>query len=336
MSESFAFAHPWALALLVLLPLYALWRRRQQRRAAVAFAPLQLAAPAPARARSRWRHGLLPLELALLAAALLGVAGPHREQRLELLEDEGVDVVLALDVSLSMLAEDFRPNRLAALRRLAGDFVGRAGGNRLALVVFAGDSYVQSPLTTDHGALAELLDGVTAYTLNPSKSAGTAIGDALLVAGERLAAGRIEGREQAVVLITDGESNTGVEPLLAARYLAASAVRLYAIGIGGTEPVQVRFEGEPVGGGESPYLAALDSAQLEAVAEAAGGRFFRATDAGALEAVLAEISRLESAPLEQRTLAVRSGFARWLALAALPLYSAYLLLAAFVLRRPLR
>mgnify|MGYP000721228641 CR=1 FL=1 len=106
-------------------------------------------------------------------------------EELDLIEDEGIDVVLVLDVSLSMMAEDFPPNRLEALRRIASDFIRRSGGHRIGLVIFAKDSYVQTPLTTDHRSLLSLLDGVTVYTLDQAKSGGTSVGDALLVAVER-------------------------------------------------------------------------------------------------------------------------------------------------------
>ena len=152
---------------------------RQRRRRTVRFPPLQYRA-----GETGWRFWkqLAPqLELLVLALVVVGLAGPYEETRLDLIEDEGVDVMLVLDVSLSMLAEDLPPNRLEALRRIARDFVSRAGGNRIGIVIFAKDSYVQTPLTTDHRSLLTLLDGVTVYTLDQNKSGGTSVGDALLV-----------------------------------------------------------------------------------------------------------------------------------------------------------
>lgn len=333
MSEAFHFARPWLLAAMALLPLYGLWRWRRERRRSLPFAPLQYRS---APGRRRWLAGLiLPLELLLLAAAVAGLAGPYRTTRLELVEDEGVDVLLVLDISLSMLAEDFPPNRLEALRAIARDFIARSGGNRLGLVVFAKDAFVQTPLTTDHAVMLELLEGVTVYAIDQAKSGGTAIGDALLVAAERLQRSKVEGRDQALVLITDGESNLGIDPVLAARYLAEQGARFYAIGVGGTEPVEVFFEGERVGG-DDPYLAVLDDSQLRAMAQAAGGRFFRATDVGALEEIFAELSRLESAPLETRTLETRESFTAGVALGVLSLFTAHLLLGGVLARRPYR
>jgi Ca-activated chloride channel family protein len=331
-NEVIQLSRPLILLGLLLLPLYGLLRARLLRRDAVPHAPLQYRPPARRRLAEvlRWA-----VELLLLAAAVIALAGPHRTTRLELMEDAGVDVMLVLDVSLSMLAEDFPPNRLEALRRIARDFIARSGSNRLGVLVFAKDVFVQTPLTTDHGILTELLESVTVYLIDQAKSGGTAVGDAILVAAERLAKAKVEGRDQALVLITDGESNVGIEPELAARYAASSGVRLYAIGIGGEKPVEVFFEGERVGG-DDPYLAYLDDRELKAVAAAAGGRYFRAADVGALEQVFAQLSRLESAPLEVRTVEIRHFQTSSLALAAFPLFAACLVLGGAVLRRPFR
>ena len=327
------FAHPWLLAMLLLLPPYAFYRIRQRRRRTVVFPPLQY------RGRSSgwrfWKQLAPQVELLLLALVVVGLAGPYKESRLELIEDEGIDVMLVLDVSLSMLAEDLPPTRLDALRRIARDFVARAGGNRIGIVIFAKDSYVQTPLTTDHRSLLTLLEGVTVYTLDQAKSGGTSVGDALLVAAERLGRSRVEGRDQTVVVITDGESNTGIEPELAARYLRRQGIRFHAIGVGGTEPVAVTFEGEPVGS-QGDYLAVLDDTRLRRVAELAAGRYYRATDVGVLESIFAELSRLESAPLELRTVATRRTLAHRLALAAVLLFGLHLALAGVFLRRPFR
>ena len=322
----------------ILLPLYFLLRRRRLQADAIAYPPLQYRdAPSPGR---RWTRLRLPLEIAILSIALLGLAGPYRETRVELLDDPGIDVMLALDVSLSMLAEDFPPNRLVALQQTARDFLTRSGGNRVGLVIFAGDAFVQSPLTTDRAVLAELLDGVTVDAVNQGKSGGTAVGDALLVAAERLEKSRPrepveKKRDQAVVLITDGASNLGIDPILAARHVRELGIRLYIIGIGGTEPMEVFYEGRRVGG-DTPYLAVLDDTELRNLAEAAEGSYFRALDLDALTAVFAELSRLESAPLEKRTLTRRKLLVSHLAMVLGPLFVLHLILAGLIARRPLR
>jgi Ca-activated chloride channel homolog len=337
MLETFGLARPWVLVLLVPIPLWVLWRSRVRQRA-VPFAPLQYASSPVVRRFGTWLLALAApvLEALLLAALVLGVAGPYRETRLELVEHEGIDVLLALDVSLSMLAEDIEPNRLEALRRIVRELIARAGGNRVGVVIFAADAYVQTPLTTDHRSLLELVDGITVHTLDQSLSGGTAIGDALLMSAERLTASRVEGRDQSLILITDGESNEGIEPELAARWVAQKEIRLYVVGVGGTEPVRVSFEGRPVGDEDSPYLAVLDDARLRSLADSAGGRYWRAIDADALEGIFDELSRLESAPFERRTLARRHSYSPWLALAALFLFAGHLNVGGLVLRRPFK
>jgi len=329
-----SFAHPWALLGLLLLPLAGWLRHRILARSATPYAPLQ---HRPAR---RWRRLAgrlhLPLELLLLALLVVALAGPRRLDRVELIEDEGIDVVLVLDVSLSMLATDFPPDRLQALRRIARDFVHRAGGHRLGLVVFAGDTYVQTPLTTHRPTLLSLLEGVQVEALHAGESGGTAIGDALLVASELLERARLPGRDQALILITDGDNNVGSDPLLAARYARHLGIRSYLVGIGGERPVEVFYAGQRLEWEGQPYLTALDDAALQAVADAAGGAYFRAADVGGLEAIFAELARLESAPLEPRTVELPHPFAPRLAAALLPLFAGVLVLGGALLRRPLR
>jgi len=333
MMDGWSWARPEALAGLGILLGFAMLRSWQLRRDVQHYAPLQYRCEI----RRGRRLGLLqlPLELALLAVVIVGLAEPYRSSDLELIEDEGIDVALVLDVSLSMLAEDFPPNRLEALRKIAADFVARGGSHRIAVVVFAKDAFVQTPLTTDHRVLLELLSGVTVDVLDQALSGGTAIGDALLVAAHHLEVHRVAGRDQAVVLITDGESNLGSEPTLGARYVGHLGARLYAIGVGGEEPIEVFVDGERLGG-DQPYLAFLDDAQLREMVDAANGRYYRATDVGALEDIFSELSRLEGAPFEVRRVSVRRSFTRYFALAALPLFCAVLWLGGVELRRPYR
>ena len=329
MIEGLELGRPWVLWGLLALPVYAWARYRFARRDAVPYSPLQYG-----RSGRRGRLAallLIPLEMVVLALAVAGLAGPYLRTELELIEDEGIDVALVLDVSLSMLAEDFEPNRLEALRKIAREFIQRSGSTRIGLVIFAKDTYVQSPLTTDHGVLLPLLEATTVHTLDQARSGGTAIGDALLGSADMLQRARIEGRDQALILITDGESNAGIETDLAARYVRELDIRLYAIGIGGEEPVEVEFEGTTL-----DYLAVLDDSQLRTIAELSNGRYYRASEVDALEEVFAELSRLEATPLEVRLVDIRRYLTDAVALGLLPLFAAALFLGGVRLRRPLR
>ena len=303
------FVQPWVLLLLIAVPYVGFLRWRRYRRDVVTFPPLQYR---PGRAGSgAWWWMLAAAEMIATAVLVVAAAQPYHESRFERMDEEGIDIALVLDVSLSMLAEDFPPNRLAALRSIAGDFLDRSGGHRVGIYIFAGDTYVQSPLTKDRVALKTLLDSVSVHALNQTKGGGTAIGDALVMATERLQRQKVEGRDQAVILITDGESNLGLDPMLAARYLKRAEARLYAIGIGSETPQEVYFQGERVGG-DTPFLAALDDESLRAMTAIADGEYFRATDADALGKVFGELSRLESAPLSTRTvIRKRTAAHRW-------------------------
>lgn len=326
---------PWVLLGLCLLPVYWLWRRRLRQHDRVAFAPLQL----EARRAGRWRRLAWrcspAFEVLLVTLLLLGLAGPRHLQHLQLLEEEGIDLVLVLDVSLSMLAEDFPPNRLDALRELARQFILQSGQHRLGIVVFAGDTYVQSPPSMQRDVVLELLQGVTVEAISTTKSGGTAIGDALLVASEGLRKVKVEGRDQALILMTDGESNTGSDPVLAARYARDLGIRTYILGIGSERPVPVMRHGKPLGG-DTPYMAVLDDAQLKAIAEAAGGRYDRAIDVGSLERLLAELARLEGAPLKGREVEISRSYGPIVAALLLGGFLCFMAVDGLWTRRPLR
>lgn len=330
---SLDFLRPVFLAGLALLPLYLILRWQLLNRAQTPYSPLQT------RSVGRWAwapKAQLVLEGLLVVLLVIGLAGPRRLHELELFTDEGIDVVLVLDVSLSMLAEDFPPNRLGALREIARDFVHRSGNNRLGVLIFAGDTYVQTPLTQHRGTVLAMLEGVTVDTINTSKSHGTAIGDALLASTEALVDTRFEGRDQAVILITDGENNTGFDPIEAAAYARHHGVRTYIVGVGAEEPVEVFYQGRRVGSDDQPYIAALDDAKLQAIADAADGQYFRASDVGALERIFGQLARLETAPLESQTVEIIDSFGTHLARASLPLFVGLLVFGGFILRRPLR
>ncbi len=328
-------AHPWVLLLLLLVPLYAWLRRRTVRGAAVAWAPLQYAQP------PRWRSWLqrfqLPCEMVILAGVVLALAGPHRRDEVELLGEEGIDVALALDISASMQAADFPPNRLEALKELAAALVRRSGSDRIALYAFGKHVFTQTPLTTDNGALAGMIESLAFESINHAESGGTALGDALLAAADGLLRQRVEGRDQVIVLISDGQSNAGADPILAARFVAESDVGLQVLGIGGNEPVEVYVDGEPFITVEDKILETfLDDTQLQEIAAAAGGRYRRAVDVEVLAAIFDDLARLETTPLEIENVVIRRSWAPLLARLLFLLFAAWLLTDGLLLRRPLR
>ena len=227
-----------------------------------------------------------------LGFGIVALARPQRtDERVEQ-SGRGIDIVLALDISGSMEIQDLRPTRLEAAKRLATDFVNSRAGDRLALVAFAGEAYSLAPLTTDYDLLREDLAG-----LHPGLIAedGTAIGTALGVAVNRLRAST--ARSRVCILLSDGESNAGsLDPLLAAQLAHAFSIRLYTIGLG--KDGFVPYGQDSLG--RTRYVSTrLDETTMRQLAAAADGRFFRATDNGALRDVFAQINRLEKSEIKQ-------------------------------------
>jgi Ca-activated chloride channel family protein len=322
---------PWALLLLALLPLLA----RRRRRAATPALPYPMVdavrAVGPGR-RARWRWLLPALRLAAVALLILAAARPQLGRAATQVRSEGIDIMLAVDVSSSMLAEDFqlesgRANRLDAVKAVVSEFLAKRPNDRVGLVLFAGRPYTQAPLTLDHGWLLANLERARIGMIED----GTAVGSALATA-----VGRLEGSEaksKVVILLTDGQSNAGkVPPMTAAESAKALGYRVYTIGAGtrGTAPYpQIdRF-------GRRVYVnmpVDVDEDTLTRVAEATGGRFFRATDTESLRKIYAEIDQLETTSQEGLQYLDYDELYVWLALAALLILAGEALLAQTWLR----
>lgn len=293
LGETFLFARPWALLLLAAVPLALAVLRLERRRAA------RLRHPRAALLATAWRSPLarvawLPqaLVVAALALAALALARPQgRERRAEDAAVEGIDVVIALDLSTSMRAADFEPqHRLHVAKEVLKDFIGRRRTDRIGLVVFAGDAWTQAPLTLDHGILRGLVDQLRFGVIED----GTAIGNAIATAVNRLR--ESEARSKVVILITDGDNNAGqISPQEAAGLARTLGVRVFPIlvGKGGLVPypVGVDFFGETVyERREFPVNPAL----LRQLAETTGGAYTVATDRESLEHGLqAVLDRME-------------------------------------------
>ena len=205
------------------------------------------------------------------------------------------DIFLCLDVSGSMQANDLQPNRLEAAKQNLEAFVDRLDGDRLGLVVFAGKAFVQCPLTLDHNVVKYFIKQVELSTVNMN---GTAVGDGLLVALARL--GQEGNSGQVVVLATDGVSNTGQDPLLAARVATAAGVKLYTIGMGRKGGAIMRMR-DGWGRIFEQRMEEPDEKTMTAMAEMTGGRYFRATDAGSLGAIYGQIAKLEKREVKVRS-----------------------------------
>ena len=290
------FAHPWALLLLPLIPLW-LIRLRRARSGAMVFSRASTLAAVSSRGAAVL--GALPEALRALAFALLVVAlaGPRTGARVVEEEAEGIAIMVALDVSSSMLAEDFQPrNRLGAAKRTISRFVQGRRHDRIGLVAFAGEALTQVPATVDYALLTAAIDALRVGQLED----GTAIGLGLATAANRLR--RTPGESKVVILMSDGVNNRGdVDPRAAARAAAAFGIRVFTIGVGSRGVARVPVARTPAGGLRYAQIPVnIDEPLLREVAASTGGRYYRATDTRALERVYAEIDRLVKTKVEVR------------------------------------
>jgi Ca-activated chloride channel family protein len=291
----FRFDDPLVLVLLLFLPLLFWAQRRWESRrwGALRFSALD-AARRSGKGRSRWAH-LIPglLRILALAALIAALARPQTGVTSESILTEGVDIVLAMDVSSSMLAEDLGPNRLEAAKEVAAAFVQGRRNDRIGLVAFAGEAYTQAPLTLDYGVIVGLLDEMQVGMIED----GTAVGMGLATAVKRLQASDAESK--VVILLTDGRSNRGeIGPTTAAQLAQALDVRVYTIGAGTQGTARVPIDDPRLGRRYVNIRVDLDENTLREVADLTGGHYFRATDRESLESVFAEIDALETTEIQ--------------------------------------
>jgi Ca-activated chloride channel family protein len=319
---SLDFASPWALLLLLAIPLL-WWARRRRRPAAIVFSNVAVLARGPRAGRGLAR-ALAALRMLAICGLVLALARPRSGARAENVSSDGINIVIAFDISSSMLAEDFQPqNRLEVARDKVKQFVASRSSDRIGLVAFSGEALTQVPLTTDYPVLVAAVDNLQPGQLED----GTAIGTAIATAANRLRTA--PGRSRVMIVLTDGENNRGaIDPRTAAKAAAAFGVRIYTIGVGteGMAPVPVgrglfglRYENRPV---------RIDEALLTDVARTSGGRYFRARDAAALQSIYEQIDRLERSPVRTRSYVRFTEQFRWpLAVALLALVAELALLA---------
>ena len=294
------FHDPQLLLLLLLLIPWAWLRWKQERRrgALPLYCEARFAA-LPDTFRSRCARHLPWLRVLTLALAILALARPQAIERETTVRSEGVDLVVALDLSTSMLAEELgakppRKNRLTMAKEVLAEFMRVRQGDRVGLIVFAGRPYQAAPLTLDHEWLRETIAGLKPGVVED----GTALGDAILAAVNRLRGQASSSR--AVILVTDGRNNAGdSDPNLAAAAAKAMGIRVHAIGIGARGPVVVPIDDPLTGTLYRQVDADLDETTLRNIATTTGGAYFRADDSGVLTEVFREIDRLEKRPIEE-------------------------------------
>ena len=326
--HNIAFENGWFLWFLLVIPLLIVYYIYRQGKAS---APVTLStagflAGGKKTFRHYLRHILFVLRLMAIAAVTVVIARPQNVDKWQSSSTEGIDIIMALDVSGSMLARDFNPDRLEASKNVATEFISGRPYDRIGLTVFSGESFTQCPLTTDHAVLINLLREVKSGIIED----GTAIGVGLATAINRIKDS--DAISKVVILLTDGVNNTGsIDPVTAAEIAKTFGIRVYTVGVGSMGfadyPVQT-----PFGMRYQKMQVEIDEALLQRIAEMTGGQYFRAVDNTSLQRVYAEIDKLEKSKIETREHSKREEvFMPW-ALAAIILLGLELLMRYLLMK----
>jgi len=294
MFDGIEFAHAVFFWLFIIIPLmvaYYIWREQKLQ------GTLNVSAVRGFAVREKsllpgLRHSAIVLRSLAIAALVIALARPQSSLSWQNTTTEGIDIMIASDISGSMLAEDFQPNRLEAGKNIAIDFIKNRPNDRIGLVIFSGESFTQCPLTIDHSVLINLYKDVK----NGMIDDGTAIGMGLATAVNRL--GGSEAKSKVIILLTDGSNNMGsIPPLTAADIAREFGIRVYTVGIGthGFAPYPVQT---PFGVQYQRIPVDVDEVTLKKIADVTGGQYFRATDNQTLENIYQQIDKLEKAKID--------------------------------------
>ena len=288
------FADPQFLWLLLAVPVVGIWSWWRRRRAGgLYYSDVGPARRAPTAWTVRLQWVPTAMRMGALTLAIVALARPQAQEVRRTKTTQGVDIMLALDASSSMQAEDFQPTRFEAAQEAAASFVQGRVSDRVGLVVFAAEAYTQVPLTLDYSFLQRMLERVSIGVVED----GTAIGTALATTVNRLKDSKAESK--VAILLTDGRNNRGqIDPQTAAEIAATMGVRVYAIGVGSTG--QGSAQSEPTAGTGQEESTGIDAGMLRTISASTGGRYFSATNQDALESIYAEIDTMETTPVDER------------------------------------
>ena len=316
------------LYLLVIIPLAVVYYILVGRGRATIIVSTTGSRKAPHTLRYWLRHTPIALRIAALAAIIIALARPVEVNHEEETRTEGIDIVIAMDISGSMLARDFTPDRLSAAKQLATEFVAERTGDRISVVAFAGEAFTQCPLTSDQASVGTMLSRLRSGVVED----GTAIGNGLATAINRL---RESGaKSKVVILLTDGVNNRGqISPIMAADIAQDLGIKVYTIGVGSRDKAPMPAY-DPFG--NMTYVMAdveIDEALLREIAAKTNGQYFRASDNKALKEIYAQINELEKSKVEiTHYTSYNELYMGWLLL-ALILLAAEFLMARMVLNR---
>ncbi len=331
MNSYMHFASPhllWLLLLIVPMVAYYIYRTLQGG-ASITISTVSMLKGAPRTLRYYLRHLPIVLRIAAFTLMIVALARPQDIEEHQNISSEGIDIMMALDISGSMLARDFKPDRITAAKEVAASFIGDRTGDRIGLVVFAGEAFTQSPLTTDKATLQTLLSRIRSGVIED----GTAIGNGLATALNRLR--ESNSKSKVIILLTDGVNNRGeIAPLTAAAIAKEMGVKVYTIGVGtmGRAPYpRVDMYGNIV-----DYVEAkveIDEDTLTQIAESTGGEYFRATNMEKLKAIYDQINELERSEVEITDFTTyHEKFLFWL-LAAIAVLFIEIMLSSLILKR---
>ena len=344
MTENFEFQFPWVLGLLALLPIYALLRGKVGKLSALKFSSAEIARAAGAKAKAATGRFLFFMRLLVVALVIVAQAGPRFANHHVETETAGIDIMLVLDLSWSMVAVDMsspgeRITRYDSASEVLTDFIQKRPDDRIGLVAFSGQPYLASPLTLNHEWLAENLQRLHIGTIG---DLGTAIGDAIVVAAKRLKAVP-NAKSRVIILLTDGDNNKGeIEPFPAAQLAAAVGCKIYTVGIGIEKPCympafdpatgKLKLDGN---GNVIPtlLLQPANYSVLGKMAELSHGKFYRATNHRELQTIYNQIDQLEKTEVKIKRYATYEPLYQWPLLAAISLLALEIILANTRYRR---
>lgn len=330
---NFSFAYPWLLLLLLAIPLLAWLKSRTGRQAAFLYSSVQLVRGITSLNRSSVGAILLRLRWLALILFIIALARPRLGEGEARIQASGIDIVVALDLSGSMQAEDFElegepVNRLVIAKDVLRQFIRRRASDRIGLIAFAGRAYIAAPLTLDHDFLLQNLERLELGSLED----GTAIGSAIAASVNRLR--DVEAKSKIVVLMTDGQNNAGkIPPLTAAEAAQALGIRIYTIGVGTRGVARVPYINVF---GQKSYIdqkVDIDEETLTSVAERTGGKYYRADSAETLRKIYAEIDQLEKTEVEVNQYQRYRELFQWFVLAGLALLLLEVILSNTVWRK---
>lgn len=314
------YASPWMFTAFILVPLIIAlyWRRDKMGQPTVIFPPAAVLAKRMSFLHRQLRHLPIVLRVFALSALIIALARPQETLVEEKVSTEGIDLVMALDISTSMLAEDLKPkNRITAAKNVAREFISGRTSDRIALVMFAGEAYTWCPLTLDYDVLVQLMDKVSMdMVIEGAIKDGTGIGKAVATSANRLRDSN--AKSKVIILLTDGVNNVDQpDPLTAARAATEVGIRIYTIGVGteGTAryPFQTQF-----GIQYQNVKVEIDEELLQKIADMSGGQYFRATSTEGLRRIYERIDELEKTEIDvQHFKQHKELFYYWAALALL-------------------